>query len=132
MKNITNNKKHFSMRIQIKGTFLKSTKQTGTSAKGNQWEKYEVIIVDTENKELQVTLFGDKFAFVSKLETGTEVDIVAFLESKEYNGRYFTNISGVELKTVNEENKKEAEAVAGGAKMDEQFEKSLVEDDLPF
>lgn len=120
------------MKLNIKGTFLKCQTQRGTSAKGNDWEKYDVIVLYKESKHIQVTFFGDKFKFAEKIEAGTEVEIIGFLESKEgTTGRYFTGVNGVELKTVDEVKAKVAEAVIGGTKLDKQFDK-LVEDDLPF
>ena len=121
------------MKITIKGVLQKVDKQTGTTKSGGEWQKYLAWIVVGE-KQLMVSFFGDKFEYIQKLKVGTDVEIVAFLETREWQGKGFTDISGSELKTADEINDKVAKATVGNAKLDQQFENIVGknEDDLPF
>lgn len=122
------------MKLQIAGQFVKSTKETGTSAKG-AWEKRNVWIL-AEGKDIVIEFFGDKYAFVDNLHNGANVNINAYLESREYNGKGYTKLSGVFL---------QSEQPSNGSKEQQQKPEYKIEtppvpehianqqeDDLPF
>lgn len=113
------------MKLEIKGTLLKVTKETGTSAKGT-WEKYFVWVLVGE-KEIMVSYFGDKWAYLQKLEHGEDVTAIAYLQTREYNGKGYTDVSGVDLKGG-----EVAKVVHGNAKMDKEFDSKVKTDDLSF
>lgn len=68
--------------------------QSGTSARG-EWQKREVIIEQTDefNRKALITFFGDKAADAANLREGDKVSISVNIESREYNGRWFTNVN---------------------------------------
>jgi hypothetical protein len=66
--------------------------QTG-SGKNGEWKKQD-IIVETDGqypKKICVTVWGDKINN-SQLQIGNELKIDFDIESREYNGRWFTDI----------------------------------------
>ena len=68
--------------------------QNGTSARG-EWQKREIIIEqpDEFNRKVCVTFFGDKAAEAANLREGDKVSISINIESREYNGRWYTNVN---------------------------------------
>ncbi|MBE6209336.1 MAG: DUF3127 domain-containing protein [Rikenellaceae bacterium] len=68
--------------------------QSGTSARG-EWQKREIIIEqpDEFNRKVCVTFFGDKAAEAANLREGDKVSISINIESREYNGRWYTNVN---------------------------------------
>jgi len=78
--------------LKIHGTVTKILEpQTGESAKGN-WTKQEFIL-ETENdkypKSICIEIWGDK---VDPPQVGDVVICSINVESREYNGRYYTNV----------------------------------------
>lgn len=66
--------------------------QTGTGKNG-QWKKQD-IIVETEGqypKKVCVSIWGDKIN-ESLLKPGTMLNISFDVESREYNGRWYTDV----------------------------------------
>ena len=66
--------------------------QTGTGKNG-QWKKQD-IIVETEGqypKKICVSIWGDKIND-DQLKVGTMLAISFDLESREYNGRWYTDV----------------------------------------
>tara|TARA_R100000995_G_scaffold18009_1_gene7275 strand:- start:838 stop:1179 length:342 start_codon:yes stop_codon:yes gene_type:complete len=84
--------------MEIKGTIVKILPlQSGTSKAGNEWKKQDVILqqFDKYSKEVCVTAFGDEaLQSLSKFIVGDTVDIKVNVESREYNGKYYTNLNG--------------------------------------
>ncbi|MBP3426485.1 MAG: DUF3127 domain-containing protein [Rikenellaceae bacterium] len=68
--------------------------QSGTSARG-EWQKREIIVEMPEefNRKVCVTFFGDKAADAANLREGDKVSISINIESREYNGRWYTNVN---------------------------------------
>jgi hypothetical protein len=78
--------------LKIHGTVTKLLEpQTGESAKGS-WTKQEFIL-ETENdkypKSVCIEIWGDK---VEPPQVGDVVICSINVESREYNGRYYTNV----------------------------------------
>lgn len=67
--------------------------ESGTSKSGNAWQKCGFVIT-TEGqypKDVAFTLFGDKVSLCPKV--GEEVDVHFDLSSREYNGRWYSEIT---------------------------------------
>ena len=69
--------------------------QSGTSQAGNQWKKQEYVL-ETEDaypQKICFDFFGDRVdQFPLKL--GDRIRLSFDIESREYNGRWYTNIRG--------------------------------------
>lgn len=66
---------------------------SGTSKAGNNWKKKEYVLEthDTYPRKVFFNFWGDK-ADQYPLEVGEEVTISFDLESREYNGRWYTDV----------------------------------------
>lgn len=75
--------------------------QTGVSKAGNSWKKKEYVLEtqDTYPKKVHFDLFGDK-ADKYPLQVGQTVRLSFDIESREYNGRWFTSIRGWQAEPV--------------------------------
>ena len=85
------------MALEIEGkVLLILPEQSGTSAAGKAWVKQELVI-ETEDqfpKKVCVAGMGDKIVPVIKsLTVGQKVTVHINVESKEFNGRWFSNIN---------------------------------------
>lgn len=63
----------------------------GQSARG-EWVKQEVVFEqpDEFNRKLVVGFWGDKAQDAAALKPGEQVEVAINLESREYNGRWYT------------------------------------------
>jgi len=87
--------------MEIKGTIVKILPlQSGTSKAGNDWKKKDVVITQFHSdpkyvKDVCVTAFGDKaLESLSKFVVGDTIDVKVNAESREFNGKYYTNLNG--------------------------------------
>ena len=84
--------------MEVKGIIKKKLKlQSGTSKAGNEWQKLDVIITQSDeySKEVCITAFGDKaIESVKRFNEGDSVEVSVNVESREFNGKYYTNITG--------------------------------------
>ena len=76
--------------------------QSGTTPKGD-WKKQDAIFETKEQfaKKVCVTFFGEKVDELAKLKEGDEPTVYVNIESREYNGKWYTTIHGwkMEVKT---------------------------------
>ena len=104
----------------------------GTSARG-EWTKQEVVfeLPDEFNRKLCVGFWGDKALEAAALKAGEQVEVSINLESREYNGRWYTEARAWKLA------RKQPEAPAPVADMppmltEEPAYASMPIDDMPF
>ncbi|UKI44806.1 MAG: DUF3127 domain-containing protein [Porphyromonadaceae bacterium] len=79
---------------------LKLPLQTGVSKAGNNWSKQEYVLETQENfpKKVHFDFFGDR-ATQYDLQEGQMVKLSFDIESREYNGRWYTSIRGWKRRT---------------------------------
>lgn len=77
--------------------------QSGVSKAGNSWKKKEYVLETQETypKKVHFDLFGDK-ADKYPLSVGQTVKLKFDIESREYNGRWFTSIRGWEAEPIDD------------------------------
>lgn len=77
--------------------------QSGVSKAGNTWKKKEYVLETQETypKKVHFDLFGDK-ADKYPLSVGQTVRLSFDIESREYNGRWFTSIRGWQAEPVDD------------------------------
>lgn len=95
------------MALSVKGKveqILKS--ESGVSRAGKEWKKQEFVIETDEQfpRKVCFTLFGDKVDLLKGLAAGQEVEVSFNLDSREYNGRWFTNVNAWKIDKVSEDN----------------------------
>ena len=109
--------------------------QSGTSARG-EWQKREIIIEqpDEFNRKVCVTFFGDKAAEAASLREGDKVSISINIESREYNGRWYTNVNAWRINQTPAAATPPAAPVAEEAPFKEPAMPATADavDDLPF
>lgn len=98
---------------------------TGTSAGGKQWQKLPFIIETSEQypKKIALQAWGDVAGIVSKFKVGDKVVCGINVESREYNGAWFTDVKCWKIN---------AEASGEHRADDYEFDRSSEGDDLPF
>ena len=140
--------------MDIKGKIIqKMEPQGGVSKAGNQWKKQEYVMetFDSYPKKVKFDFFGDR-ADQYPLEVGDVITLSYDIESREFNGRWYTDIRG--FKAMKEDPNMAAGAPApyppaagapapaptpdagmaapAPAPMDTTFDQGGVGDDLPF
>lgn len=76
------------------------TLQTGTGKNG-QWKKQD-IIVETEGqfpKKVCISIWGDKIN-ESQLQVGSNLSISFDVESREYNGKWYTDVKAWKIEAA--------------------------------
>jgi hypothetical protein len=102
--NITNTS---GMALSVKGRIEQILKpESGVSRAGKEWKKQDFVIETDEQfpRKVCFTLFGDKVDQVSNIAQGQEVEVSFNLESREYNGRWYTNANAWKIDQVSEDN----------------------------
>lgn len=69
--------------------------QSGTSKAGNPWRKQEYVLETTDSnfpKQICFNFFGDRID-QNPLEIGDMVNVSIDLQSREWNGRWYTDVS---------------------------------------
>lgn len=99
--------------------------QTGTGKNG-EWKKQD-IIVETEAqypKKICISIWGDKIN-TSQLQVGKRLAISFDVESREYNGRWYTDVKAWKIEAAGEN--------ADSGSQEDYPETSFTNDeDLPF
>ena len=89
--------------MDIKGKIIqKMDLQSGTSKAGNAWKKQEYVLetLDSYPRKVKFDFFGDR-ADQYVFEVGDIITLSFDIESREFNGRWYTDIRG--FKAVKED-----------------------------
>lgn len=83
------------MSIKIKGRIVTALPEvSGVAKNGNPWRKREYVL-ETEGqypKKVAFSVMGDKIENLN-LAVGQSVEVSVDIESREYNGRWYTSVS---------------------------------------
>ncbi|HUW05183.1 MAG TPA: DUF3127 domain-containing protein [Williamwhitmania sp.] len=82
------------MALEIQGKLVQMLeKQVGTGRNGT-WEKQEFILETTEQypKKICISAWGDKIKDIDSAKPGDMLKVSFNLESREFNGRWYTDI----------------------------------------
>ena len=135
--------------MDIKGKIIqKLDLQSGTSKAGNAWKRQEYVLetLDSYPRKVKFDFFGDR-ADQYPLEVGDVITLSYDIESREFNGRWYTDIRG--FKAMKEDpNMASAapapypptagepapapEGVPAPPPVDNTFDQGSAGDDLPF
>ena len=80
--------------MDIKGKIIQKMEPVGGVSKaGNQWKKQEYVLetLDSYPKKVKFDFFGDR-ADQYPLEVGDVITLSYDIESREFNGRWYTSI----------------------------------------
>ncbi len=118
--------------MDISGKVIKVLPETRGEGKNGQWVKQDFVIETTDQypKKVCFSLWGDKTAALRGLGGGEMVKVHFAPESREYNGRWYTELRAWRL----EKNSSDAEgSQQSGPDFDESFfSQDNAADDLPF
>lgn len=87
--------------MEIQGKLIsKLTEQTGTSAKG-EWKKQDAVIETLEQfpKKICITFWGERADELKKLNEGDSIKVFFDIESREYQGKWYTNLKAWKFET---------------------------------
>ncbi len=119
--------------MEIKGRIVQILPlQSGVSqSSGREWKKQEYILETGEQYPRKVCfqLFGDRVDQFP-MSVGDEVVVSCDIESREYNGRWYTNVSAWKIDKVNMT--APAAGVEGSVPPPPSFDPGPSDDDLPF
>ena len=90
--------------MEVIGKIIKKLPLVSGTAKstGNPWKKQDYVLETSEThpKTIAFDFFGDR-ADQFNFEVGDEIKLSFDIESREYQGRYYTNIRGWKGEKVN-------------------------------
>ena len=104
--------------------------QSGQGQNGN-WVKQQFVIetaTDRYPKKICFVAWNDKAEMISRMKAGDEVKVAFDLESREYNGRWYTDAKAWKIETVSAGTS--SSSVSSSAQMEEMPLPPA--DDLPF
>ncbi len=107
---------------------------TGVSKAGNPWKKREYVLETFESypRKIHFDFFGEK-ADQFQLQVGQNIKLSFDIESREYNGRWFTSIRGWKVDPADGEAPAAPYAAAApGAVPPPPIPAASTEEDLPF
>ena len=86
--------------MEISGKLLQLLPPQTGQGKNGTWKKQEFIIEtgDTYPKKVCLAIWGDKVD-ISKVDIGSMVTVSFDAESREYNGRWYTDLKAYALKS---------------------------------
>ncbi|MDD4514818.1 DUF3127 domain-containing protein [Massilibacteroides sp.] len=110
--------------------------QGGTSKNGNEWKKQEYVLetYDQYPKKVCFQIFGADRIAQADIKLGEDVNVFFDIDSREYQGRWYTNISAWKVDRVAMQNT----AAAPASPLDNptpaapDFGPANPVDDLPF
>lgn len=124
--------------MEISGLVVNTFIETGTTKAGSDWKKKIIILEYTEGvytKKLALDLFGDNNIDNNPVEAGQKVTVSFDVESRVYNGRWFTSASAWRITPLvenTETEKEEPEKKTKKSKKSTDTTPADSVDDLPF
>lgn len=121
--------------MEIKGKIILALPEmSGTSKAGNAWKKREYVLETQETypRKVHFDFFGER-ADQYPLNVGEIVTLSFDIESREYNGRWFTSIRGWKAeKEGTLSATMSTQAIPGDVPPPPEFTVADESDDLPF
>lgn len=120
--------------MEFEGTVLKVLPVVkGTSQRG-EWIKQEVVfeLPGEFNRKLCVGFWGDRAHDAGMLREGEKVAVSANVESREYNGRWFTEVRAWKMTRVTAQPPVPEHADMPAFADDDNVYSNAPADDLPF
>jgi hypothetical protein len=126
------------MALDITGKIIQIMNETsGQSKSGNNWVKQEFVIetYDKFPRKVLISVMGDKVQELKKFKSGDEVKASLNLESREYNGRWYTDVRAWKIEGGGSESTSGGNN-GGGTEYypdkESSFTPDTATDDLPF
>lgn len=120
--------------MEIKGKIILALPEmSGTSKAGNAWKKREYVLETQETypRKVHFDFFGER-ADQYPLNVGDVITLSFDIESREYNGRWFTSIRGWKADKEGAATAATAQPLPGDVPPPPAFTGGDESDDLPF
>lgn len=91
------------MIVTIQGALTKALeKKTGVGKTGTPWASQEFVVTENEKTEVAFEIFGEDNInnFLATARMGAQVQVQCTLQSREWNGRYFTSLRMLQQQQV--------------------------------
>lgn len=130
--------------LEINGVLRQVLPLESGQGRNGEWKKQSFVIetMDQYPKSVCITMWGDKIDRLQQFNLGDEVKASINIESREYNGRWYTDVKAWRLDALNQSGAPAATASGNqGSPMPEPppFEETFNlqaddndQDDLPF
>ncbi len=82
------------MNLEITGKLLQVMKEISGDGPRGPWQKQEFLVETMQDKfprKICFSLWGDRIAQLKNLKPGTEIKVSFNLESREFQGRWYTD-----------------------------------------
>ena len=90
------------MALEIAGKLLQLLPEQSGTGKNGQWTKQDFVIETQEQYPRKVcfSAWGEKAALVKALKPGAHINVSFNAESREYNGRWYTDLRSWKIDTT--------------------------------
>ena len=122
-----------NMALEINGKLIQVLpEQTGQGQNG-AWLKQNFILETQEQfpKKVCIICWNDKVEILKKLKPGAELKVAFNIESREYNGKWYTDVKAWKIEPLNSGEKSSAEFTPD-REVSYNEAPPDVKDDLPF
>jgi len=118
------------MNIELKGKLIQKLEPVSGQSKNGNWQKQEFIIEtdDQYPKKICMNVWGDKLQALSSVVVGDNITASVNIESREFNGRWYTDIRAWRIQKDADEGSTPAASMPSLPPDD----LGLPDDDLPF
>jgi hypothetical protein len=123
------------MALELSGKVIQIlTEQTGTGKNG-QWSRQDFVIETREQfpRKVCFSAWGDKVSLVKTLKTEADVNVSFNVESREYNGKWYTDLRVWKIEIQNQlAGQPVADNYAGLEPLSANDSEAATDNDLPF
>ncbi|MEY3344231.1 MAG: hypothetical protein RL090_1915 [Bacteroidota bacterium] len=109
--------------------------ESGEGRTGQQWKKQYFVIEYMDGnypKKVSIMLWGDKTDALKSIQIGSDVKVSFNVESREYNGRWYTDIKAWRVESLGNSSAAAAPMAAAESTGSFQPADTGTENDLPF
>lgn len=117
--------------MNFQANLIKALEVQKGQGNNGEWRK-QTIVFETDgmySKQIAVDLWNDKVDEVKNFKIGSKYDVHINVESREYNGRYFTNVSAWKIDVLGGQSMQNNQPAPTPPPVDFGAESN---DDLPF
>ena len=93
------------MEIKVEGRIIQKLEiETGTSARG-EWKKQNFIIETVEQypRKICIGIWTNQIPMLEQFQVGDMIWAYVNIESREFNGKWYTDVNGHRIESVNME-----------------------------
>lgn len=95
------------MAVELIGKYIESLPiRKGTSSKGGEWSVQDFILEVGGQfpKKVCISLWNDKIDALSKFTIGEDIKASIDIESREFNGKWYTNVKAWQIEKLSNQN----------------------------